>query len=415
MTPETLIAGIESLIATYRWELPLVVPAGGDLQSALNTGHPNIFLEGGTYGAAVINHPVTLTGNGSALHNPTGPALHVVPGTKGVIASDLSCTSGWRGAVVQLGDNVATTQSTLDQVPTHIKLQRVIVPTHRGKRGFEINAAAELLDCNAFDIYDPALADSQAIAVLNTPGPVTVLGGTFEAGSENILIGGDTLKIPGIIQTDLTFDGVTLRKPLSWRTDGINRAVKNLFEVKAGRRVTLKNSSLSGSWKASQDGWAIVITPKNNNFIEGVLIDNVTVTDAGSGIQFLGRDYNSVTPQPTTGVVVRDSRFTVSKAFGGRGTLALYVEAMQDSLWERVTASFDGPAIVQCDSKTPTGPFTMRECVMPTGAYAVQAPGVNYGGSTGYVGREFVTVFENNTFSGAPSAFKKFYPANTWV
>jgi hypothetical protein len=160
-----------------------------------------------------------------------------------------------------------------------------------------------------------------------------------------------------------------------------------------------------------------VITPKNGQLIEDVLLDHITVDRASAGIQLLGKDYNSITPTATRGVVVRDSSFTVSRALGGRGILALYVGGMLDSTWERVTATFDGSSIVQCDTQVPCGPFTMTHCTMPTGSLAVHAPGVNYGGPTplAYAGREFVTVFENNTFSGAPSAFRQFYPLNTWV
>jgi hypothetical protein len=432
MTNDELIAGIELLIAQYRLgqipaaplpdvpEVPqfLVVTPDQNLQQALdNATGPVHLVEGASYPGVTLPTGAVLVGNGAEIVGVNVPALYVAPGSHSIAVSDVVCTSNV-AAVVQLGDNLATTQSTLEAVPHHIKLERVTVPTHRGKRAFEVNASdVELLGCQALDIYDPAQRDSQAILILNTPGRVTVIGGEFVAGSENILIGGDTIKIPGVIQSDLLFDSVKLHKPESWRTDGINRAVKNLFEVKAGRRVTLKNSTLSGSWKAGQDGWAIVITPKNSQLIEDVLIDNVVVDRASGGVLFLGKDYNSVTPAATRGVVVRDSAFVLSKSYGGRGILALYVAGMLDSTWERVTATFDGTAIVVCDTQVPAGPFTMTDSTMPTGSIAVAAPGVNYGGPTplAYAGREFTTVFERNTFLLAPSAFKKFYPNNTFV
>ena len=144
--------------------------------------------------------------------------------------------------------------------------------------------------------------------------------------------------------------------------------------------MTLKNSTLSGSWKDGQDGWAILITPRNGAYIEEVVIDGITVERVGGGVQFLGVNRGTGTPKPTSGVVIRNSKFTISRAEnGGRGVLALYVGGMLDSTWDNVTATFDGSAIVQADSRVPQGPFVMRNSRMNTGKLAVQAPGANFG------------------------------------
>ena len=98
---------------------------------------------------------------------------------------------------MQCGDN-GPTQTTVAQQPTDIVFEKVTIPQHRGKRGFEINCAARLLDSRALDVYSPAALDSQALAVLNTCGPVSVVRGEYFAASENILVGGDSLKISGL-------------------------------------------------------------------------------------------------------------------------------------------------------------------------------------------------------------------------
>ena len=396
------------------------VTSADNLQTALAAGGILELQAGVTFTSSqftVVKSGTVIRGHGAALVGTTGPALYIPPGVNDVTVSDLTATSRGENQVILCGDNSATTQGAPEKVPQRITFRNVVIPSHRGKRGFELNCAADLIDSKALDIWAPNLQDSQAISILNTCGPVTVLRGEYVAASENIMVGGDSLKIAGCTQSDLTFDGLTITKPDDWRTDGVNRAVKNLFELKAGRRVVLKNSTLSGSWKASQDGWAIVITPKNGNFIEGVTIDNVTVDRVAGGIQFLGKDYNSATPQATSGVSVRNSRFTISKAlYGGRGILALYVAGMLDSTWENVTATFDGASIVFVDSQVPTGPWTMKGSTMPAGAYGVQAPGVNFGGvpPASHANRAFTTVFEGNTLMNAPNQFKANYPGNTY-
>jgi hypothetical protein len=434
MTIDDLITGIKALIAAYEAEAvqqPLMISAGGDLQAALDAGEPLIALPAGaTYPAITIAHPVTLNGNGAHIHAVASdtPAIRVAPGTTDVTLRDLSATAAWNGAVVQLGDNLAATQGTLAVVPRRIRLERVTVPTHRGKRAFEISAAeCELVDCSCDDVYVPDGAqDSQGVNILNTPGPVAVRGGTYIAGSENIMIGGAAPVILGNVPSDLLFENLTLVKPAAWQ-NAIKVGPKNLFEIKAGRRVTLRNSTLSGSWKStlgdpSQDGYAIVITPKNSMFIEDVLLEGLTVDRCASGVQLLGVDYNSVTPHATRGIVIRASTFAISKAlYGGiKGHLALYVGGMLDSTWEDVSATFDGAQIVECDSPTPTGPLTMRGCTLSAGVYGFKAPGANYG-NVGYADRAFTALLEGNTFdlsamsAGGRTAFKTNFPTNTFT
>ena len=396
------------------------VRSGSDLQKALAAGGVIELQAGATFEASrftVSRSGTTIRGQGATLKGTSGPGLYIPPSVSDVTVSDLVVVSDGEQAVVQCGDN-GSTQTALAQQPADIVFEKVTIPQHRGKRAFEINCAARLLESRALDVYSAAALDSQAIAILNTCGPVSVVRGEYVAASENILVGGDTLKItdcPDNVVADLTFEGLTISKPESWRTDGVRRANKNLFELKAGKRVTLKNSTLSGSWKDGQDGWAILITPRNGAYIEDVTLDGITVDRVGGGIQFLGMNTGAATPKATSGVVIRNSKFTISKAEnGGRGVLALYVGGMLDSTWDNVTATFDGTAIVQADSKVPQGPFVMRNSRMNTGKLAVQAPGANFGSraTEKYADRALTTVFEGNIFTGAPAAFRKLYPKN---
>lgn len=418
---QTIVNGIQDDTPTSG---PVVGNAKGQaLQAALDQ-RGVIDLEAGvTYTAAsfVLSPGTTIRGHGAKLQGLGGPALYIPPSVDNVSISDVVLTSTGDQQVVRCGDNSSTTQSATSSVPLGIAFTNISIPTFRGKRGFELNCSATLTNVKVLDVWHPNALDSQAVAILNTCGPVNITGGTFVAASENIMIGGDKIKVP-CVQSDITIDGATLSKPESWRTDGVNRGVKNLFEVKAGRRVTLKNSKLSGSWKAGQTGYAVLITPKNANYIQGVTLDNVTIDRVGAGFQFMGKDYNSVTPKVTSGIVVRNTHITVNSAtYGGPGHLALFVDGMLDVLWDNITATFDGSSIAFADSGTPMGPFTIRNSKLPTGRYGIQAPGANYG-NVGYVGREFKTVFEGNTFLVSPTltgsgltAFKRNYPNNTFV
>lgn len=407
----------------------VTVKAGDDLQAALNTGGTISLESGASFSSSrfVVWHAHTrILGNGAFLHGTSGPALYIPPNIDHVSVENVVGTSAGN-TVFQCGDNGAT-QVTADQMPIGIAFSRVRVPTHRGRRGIEWNCAGTITDSTVLDTWTPTLADSQGIWIGNSCGPVTVTGGTYVAGSENIMLGGDTLKIkdcPEGVVADVVIEGVELSKPDSWQTDGVNRAVKNLFEIKAGKRVTLRDAVLRNSFAASQDGWAIVITPKNGQFIDTVLLDGLTVTDVAGGMQLLGKDYNSVTPSATKNVTLQRSTFAISKASnGGRGILILAVDGMLDVTLTNVTAVFDGSSIVQASTNVPMGPFTIRNSVMTTGQYGVMAPGVNFGGPTpsGYENRSVTTVFESNTFTLGPgmtstgqTLFKRHFPSNTFV
>jgi hypothetical protein len=395
-----------------------MVKAGDDLQQALNNGGAIELQAGASFSSTrfVVWHTGTsIKGNGAALHGTTGPALYIPPDVDNVAVSDLVGTSASSGAVFQCGDN-GSTQTAISQQPTGISFTRVKVPTHRGKRGLEINCSATVTDSSVLDTWSSALADSQGLWVGNSCGPVTVTGGEYVAASENIMIGGDTLKIldcPEKVQPDY------------WRTDGVSRAVKNLFEVKAGKRVTLRNSTLSGSWKASQDGWAIVITPRNSLYVDGVLIENVTVDRCGGALQLLGKDSATVTPQATSGIVVRNSAFHCDKATHlGRGIYALVTGGVLDMLSDNILFVGDGNALVQSDSQGVQGPFIVRNSRATIGQYGVMAPGSNFGTSvigTSYEPRAFLTTLDNNRFlpvgmsSTGLNLFKANYPGNTYV
>lgn len=333
----------------------VTVNAGGNLQAALDAGGVIQLEDGATFeGNFVAKVPGTrLTGATATLQgNAGGPALFVPPGAK-----DIQATLGQAGtaddqAVILVGDSV--TQTTLDAVPDGIQLT-IFVPTFRGKRAFEINGKnVTLLNCGCADVFDPAGRDSQGILVFNTPGPVTVSGGSFEAASENILVGGDVTAIPTVVPTGLIFQDVTLVKRTAWMAAG-GPAVKNHFELKAGVNVQLLRATLDGNWVSGQAGSSIVLTPRNGKTIGNVLLADVTVKNSVHAINMLAYDDEAYSPQLvgitfqriTAAVLQRflqmgsefDGVIVDSCQFQGSDTT---VYATPDVAWDSPTASHQG-------------------------------------------------------------------------
>jgi hypothetical protein len=84
------------------------VPAGGNLQAALDAGPLVVKLSPGVYaGSFTIRRSGTsIEGNGAELRSTQGPALYVVPGVSNVQVNNIVAASTYQ-SVVQLGDNLA--------------------------------------------------------------------------------------------------------------------------------------------------------------------------------------------------------------------------------------------------------------------------------------------------------------------
>ena len=228
----------------------IVVPAGGDLQAAINSARPGDTIEleaGATY---VGNFTLPVHGGTSYITIRTGgttglPAAgtRVLPSQAKYLAkikssntaSALATRPGaayWRlmllefgpnqrglGEVIALGSGFAA-QNTLASVPHHLVLDRLYIygdRLHGQKRGIGLNSASTtIVNCHISDIKAIG-QDTQAIAGWNGPGPYHIENNFLEASTEVFLLGGDDPKIPGLVPSDLVFRGNVLTRPVAWR------------------------------------------------------------------------------------------------------------------------------------------------------------------------------------------------------
>jgi hypothetical protein len=324
-----------------------LVKAGENLQAALDGDLPVQLEAGVTFnGNYIIRKPTALNGNGASLVGNGAPALRIMPGVNNVLVENVIGFSNYNGAVFQLGNN-DTAQTSVDSVPKVITMRNCSVPTHRGKRGFEVCAEADLIDCFVYDTYASTLQDSQGIFITNTTGNIRIIRGEYQAGSENILVGGDYMKIPGVTPTNILVDSTKLTKPLSWRTDGVSRVIKNLFELKTGHQVTLRDVVMDGCWKNGQDGYAVVITPRLDGTITGVTMERVKMVNVSAGFNITGLNNVTVTPIMTTGLRILDCELVTDHVtLGGRGCFMQVGGPMGTIDVERLKATTTGTSFV---------------------------------------------------------------------
>lgn len=116
-------------------------------------------------------------------------------------------------------------------------------------------------------------------------------------------------------------------------------SVKNLFELKAAQHVLVDGNLFENAWKESQNGYAILFTPRNQDntspwiAVRDVTFSNNIVRHAGAGVQILGADDVAPTSsQRTEGIRILNNVFADigSGAFPGPGHWLLLTHAPAD-------------------------------------------------------------------------------------
>jgi hypothetical protein len=199
----------------------LVVPAGGDLQAAINNAAPGdtIILEAGatyrgpftlpkktgdSYITIQSSRAAEITGRVSpsqrsllaSLRSNVGgaPVIKTAAGAHhyNLVALEISTFSAtdFIYDLVRLGDS---SQTDLSNVPHHLTLDRLWIhgfATQSVQRGVSLNSAeTSIINSYISDIHGVNF-DTQAICGWNGPGPYHIINNYLEAAGENVMFGG---------------------------------------------------------------------------------------------------------------------------------------------------------------------------------------------------------------------------------
>ncbi len=146
----------------------------------------------------------------------------------------------------------------------------VAIETTRAIQFFLGSDHLALIDSYVNDFHCTAVTgactDAQTIAGTNGGATIKIVNNFLEASGENILFGGG----PGqVLTTDVEVRRNHMFKPLTWSPSdpkflGTKFIVKNLLELKEGKRVFFEGNLLENTWGGfTQTGSAILLTPKN--------------------------------------------------------------------------------------------------------------------------------------------------------
>jgi hypothetical protein len=299
------------------------VPAGGSLQTAINSAQPGdtIVLEAGAVYTGILTLPVkagasyvtitssrlaSLPGEGKRISKADavlmpklmnaqgGYAIMADPGAhhyKFVGVEIKGPANVYTSTLVQIGSGRETSASSL---PYQIIFDRVYIhgdPAAGGKRGIQMNGKSIVLRNSIVTDFFSDWQETAAVGIWNTPGPLEISNNQLQAGSMSILIGGTDPAIVGVTPSDILITKNYISKPLAWRSRKV--LGKNLLELKTGKRVTITSNIFENVWLDSQVGFAVNLKPGMENLItpavtSDIVIKNNVIRHASGGVCITG-------------------------------------------------------------------------------------------------------------------------------
>lgn len=331
-TSLTLIAALLITAPLPADEIP--VRAGESVQLALDraTCGDHVILQAGARFVGALRVPVKACDGVITVRSSASlPARRLTPADASLLptlasgSTDAALTatgvSNWRFDGLQFEANANGHSSVVVlQDVTNVTMDRLLfIAPPTGQRRFILGNGRQitLTRSHCAGVWAPG-ADSQCFLAFDGAGPYAITDNFLEAASENVMFGGADSQSAERIPADILVAGNHFFKRPEWR--GVPRQVKNLFELKAAKRVKVIGNLMEGCWPDGQDGTAIQVTVRNQDgrapwsVIEDVLFEGNTIRDAAHGISILGYDYNQPSGQ-TTRVTFRNNLFDVRGKF----------------------------------------------------------------------------------------------------
>src|SRR5262249_15616419 len=199
---------------------------------------------------------------------------------------------------------------------------------------------------------------------------------------------------------------------------GTHWSVKNLFEIKNGRRVTADGNLFEYNWVDAQSGFAILFTVRNQDgkapwsTIEDVSFTNNIVRHSAGGVNVLGRDNLQPSMQSHNLAIQNNLFYDIGNPVWGSNGRFLQISEAIGILVDRNTVLQTGNIITAYG--VPTADFVFTNNLAPNNAYGVIGDGTASGNATisAYLP---ASVFKKNAIVGGPAAVypkKNLFPSS---
>jgi len=432
----TLSLPIIIAVASDALAATTTVAAGANLQAALNAAQPGdvLLLEAGARFVGSFKLPpkpagpvITIRSSVTLPERRIGPLdANLLPTlASGVISAVLDGTgaANWKLDGIRF-ESVSNGQGDVIvlQDSTNIYLDRILMVAGANgqKRGVRGNGTQITLTRSYISNIWRIGQDSQAFCAWDGAGPYTITNNFLEAASENVMFGGADSRSSDRVPSDILVEGNYFTKRLEWKGAGV--AVKNLFELKSGRRITIRGNVFERNWTDAQTGYGILFKAVNQDgtapwsLLEDVLFENNIVRDTENGFNILGHDYAQPSGQVTRVTIKNNLIFTPGVAFqvGGEvGELAIdhntiaqgytLMSLYHGTVWPAgATAARPGAYAVEH--------LTYTNNLAPHNQYGVKGQGTGVG-TPSLIAHTVTFTWTNNVLAGGAG---QPYPAITW-
>ena len=455
--PVGLCLALALLLPRLSAAATITVPAGGNLQAAIDAAKPGDVIElaaGATFDGPIklrakagMSATSRITIRSVASSGLPAAGVRITPAAAPLLANIRATTAGpamrteqgaayWTLMVLEFLPTSATSsanlvefggagtnQSTLSSVPHHLIMDRCYLhgdPGFGQRRGLALNSGDAQVINSYFSDFKGVTQDTQAILGWNGPGPFLIENNYLEAAGENIMFGGTDPQIPQLVPTNIKLRRNHITKNTQWMTQ--SWTVKNLVEFKNVKDVVVEGNTIENNWAAGQQGYSICLTPRNqSNTAPWVIVKNVTIQNnvirhVAAAFNILG--YDDISPsQQTQDVLIRNNIiYDVSTAWAtpnnpAPGRLAIIGAGPKNVVFDHNTVDNNGSStLFFYGGKTPTGVqitgFELTNNLLRQQSYAVYGDKIGQG-VTALNYYTPAAIVQRNTFAGASA---KLYP-----
>jgi hypothetical protein len=436
--PAGIVTALSVLIGSQADAAIISVRPGADLQSALDSAQPGdeiVLTAGGRY-VGQFRLPRKPFGSVITIRSSAVlPARRITPADAALLPSIASGVaaeallgegaSNWRLDGLKFESNSGGEGTIIAlQDASNVTMDRLLIVAGEAgqKRAITGNGKQITLTRSYIANCWRTGQDSQAFAAWDGSGPYTISDNYLEAASENVLFGGADSAAADRIPADILVEGNHFSKQLSWK--GTPKVVKNLFELKAARRATIRNNLFERNWTDGQSGTAILFTVRNQDgrspwtVVEDVLFERNVIQDTEGVFAISGYDDENASGRATR-ITLRRNLAVASGNFllvGGEvGTLTIdhntvdqqgtFAVLFKGDVWTAGSSRRSGRFAVES--------LTITNNLANHGLYGVfgEEAGI---GTPALAGLTRSYVWMNNVLAG--SAAREYeYPAVTWT
>ncbi len=399
----------------------ITVPSGGNLQKAIDDAAPGdviVLKAGATYTGnftlrkksgtgwitirtsasdAQLGAPGTRVSPSRASVMPkivspnASPAIKTASGAHHyrIVGVEITAASAVKNSyqLVMLGNGSVSSQSSASQVPSHIVIDRSYIhgrSTMNLKNCVELHSAHTAIVDSYLSECHSAIQESHAIIGWNGPGPFLIENNRIEGAGINVMFGGADPASDAMTPADITIRRNHVIKPLAWKDKW---GVKNLLELKIGRRVLVEGNVFENSWVDEQTGFAFVLKTAVGSRAsswgrtEDVTVRHNLIRNAAGGASMSARD-------GSRGLASRRYRFehNVWEGIGASngttmGRIFQVLPGVNDVQIEHNTAihATSAARMLVTFGNGPVSGFVFRDNLATHGSYGVKGDGTGVG------------------------------------